>query len=348
MNILFDINHPAHIHLFRNAIKSLKENGHKAIITSRDKDITLDLLDRYGIEHIVLSKAQKGLLGLGIELIWRQIRLLPILLKNKINICVSVTGACNVHICKLLGIPTLVFYDTEHASLQNKLTLPFVTKFITPDSFQGRYGKNHTTYNGTHDIAYLHPKYFTPDPNIFDLLKISADDKFFILRFVSWQAAHDIGKKGSSLELKRKLIDVCSKYGKVFITSEAKIDAEFQKYSIAIPPEKMHDALYFATMYIGEGGSMATEAAILGTPAILVNSLTAGVFDELENQYRMLLTFCPSDEDKIIKTAQNLLNNENLKHEWLEKKDRFINDKIDLTEYMLETILRYDKSPSTT
>ena len=200
----------------------------------------------------------------------------------------------------------------------------------------------------THDIAYLHSKYFTPNPNIFDLLKISSNDKFFILRFVSWQAAHDIGQKGSSIELKRKLIDLCSKHGKVFITSEAKIDAEFEEYSIAIPPEKMHDALYFATMYIGEGGSMATEAAILGTPSILVNSLSAGVFDELENRYRMLLTFSPSEEEKIIKTAQNLLNNENLKPEWLAKKDKFINDKIDLTEYTLETILSYDKSSNIT
>ena len=319
-----------------SAINKLKESGHNVVITSRDKDITVDLLDRYGFKHFVLSKAQKGLLGLGLELIWRQLRLLPILIKNKINICVSVTGACNVHICKLLGIPTLVFYDTEHASLQNKLTLPFVTKFITPDSFKGRYGKNHITYNGTHDIAYLHSKYFTPNPNIFDLLKISSNDKFFILRFVSWQAAHDIGQKGSSIELKRKLIDLCSKHGKVFITSEAKIDAEFEEYSIAIPPEKMHDALYFATMYIGEGGSMATEAAILGTPSILVNSLSAGVFDELENRYRMLLTFSPSEEEKIIKP------------EWLAKKDKFINDKIDLTEYMLETILSYDKSSNIT
>jgi len=62
----------------------------------------------------------------------------------------------------------------------------------------------------------------------------------------------------------------------------------------------------------------------------------------------MLLTFSPSEEEKIIKTAQNLLNNENLKPEWLAKKDKFINDKIDLTEYMLETILSYDKSSNIT
>ena len=58
MNILFDINHPAHIHLFKHAINKLKESGHNVVITSRDKDITVDLLDRYGFKHFVLSKAQ--------------------------------------------------------------------------------------------------------------------------------------------------------------------------------------------------------------------------------------------------------------------------------------------------
>ncbi len=33
MNVLFDINHPAHFHLFKNTIKELRENGAKTLIT---------------------------------------------------------------------------------------------------------------------------------------------------------------------------------------------------------------------------------------------------------------------------------------------------------------------------
>jgi len=227
MNILFDINHPADVHLFRNAIEVLQKEGHHIVITSRDKDVTLELLDNFNLEHIPLSKAAKGLFFQVCELIYRQLRLIPILFKYKIRICISSTGACNVHICKLFNIPTLVFYDTEHAKLQNYITIPFATLFITPDCFTDRYGKRHIIYNGIHDLAYLHPKYFSADSTIYDLLNLSNFDKFIIFRFVSWQAVHDIGQKGLSLDLKRKIIQLCSKYAKIFIVSEEKIDVSF-------------------------------------------------------------------------------------------------------------------------
>ena len=54
MNILFDIGHPAHVHLFKNAIWKLEAKGHKVAITSREKDVTTSLLDYYGFEHKVL------------------------------------------------------------------------------------------------------------------------------------------------------------------------------------------------------------------------------------------------------------------------------------------------------
>jgi len=343
MNILFDINHPAHIHLFKNAIRILEEKEHNVIITSRDKDITIQLLDIYGLQHIVLSRARKSLLGLACELIWRQIHLFPILLNNKINICVSVTGASNVHICKLFGIPTLVFYDTEHAKLQNRMTLPFVTNFISPASFKESYGKKHITYNGTHDLAYLHPKYFSPNKDIYKSLNIPEDQRYIIIRFVSWQAAHDVGQKGISLALKRNIIELCKKCAKVFITSEAPFDNEFEEYRFPIPPENMHNALSFATMYIGEGGSMATEAAVLGTPSILISSLTAGVFEEYQNDYGLMYSFLPNEEDRILETIKELFHNEFLKQSWQEKRNRFIEDKIDITEWMVNKILEYQK-----
>ena len=285
MNILFDINHPAHVHLFRHSIQILKNQGHKVLITAREKDITISLLKHYKLNYTLLSKARKSLWGLGLELLQRQCQLCPLLLKHHIQVCVSVTGACNVHIARILGIPCLVFYDTEHAKLQNKLTIPFATKFITPQAYQKHEGINHVTYKGFHDLAYLHPDYFTPDPRVLDLLKIKTGQKYVILRFVGWGAAHDIGHQGLSHQMKKNIIELFLKKGiKVFIVSETDLSDEFKDFLFPIPPEKMHDALYYATMYIGEGGSMASESAILGTPAIFVSTLTAGVFEELEKK----------------------------------------------------------------
>ena len=41
MRVLFDMGHPAHVHLFKNIIKKLTADGHEVKITARDKEVTL-------------------------------------------------------------------------------------------------------------------------------------------------------------------------------------------------------------------------------------------------------------------------------------------------------------------
>ena len=45
MKILVDINHQAHVHLFRNAIREKEKRGHQVIIPPRAKDITIRFLE---------------------------------------------------------------------------------------------------------------------------------------------------------------------------------------------------------------------------------------------------------------------------------------------------------------
>ena len=63
MKILFDLNHPAHVHLFKNFIFLLRNNNHNVIVTARNKDKTYDLLEHYKIDYVRLSNPKKGLLG---------------------------------------------------------------------------------------------------------------------------------------------------------------------------------------------------------------------------------------------------------------------------------------------
>lgn len=343
MNILFDINHPAHVHLFRNAITTLKSDGHKIVVTARDKDVTLRLLNSYQIPYIMLSKAQNGILGLGLELLIRQWKLFFILRKQEISICVSATGACSVHVCKLLGIPTLVFYDTEHATLQNALSIPLATRYITPDCYQNEPVKNQITYPSVHELAYCHPNHFQPDDNIYDLLQIDRETKFVILRFVSWNASHDTGQKGLSLTLRKQLIEELSKYARVFIVSEADLTPEFYPYQINIPPERILDALYYASLFIGEGATMASECACFGTPAIYVNSLKLGYITEEDQKYGLVYDL--EHDEEIINKAIEIISDQD-KEKWHKKRDRFISEKIDLTQRMVEIIEQFAQPES--
>ena len=79
MRILFDLQHPAHLHFFRNVAQRLVREDHKVMFTGRDKDILVDLARSHGIDVEVFGVARSGLARLGLELVQRQWRLAEII-----------------------------------------------------------------------------------------------------------------------------------------------------------------------------------------------------------------------------------------------------------------------------
>ena len=336
MKALFSINHPGHVHFFRNAIDICQKKGIETIVIARDKDITLTLLDKYNIPYVIGSKQSNGLIKNIFEILRYQFKIFKLMKKCKPNVLLSIGGLFNIYAARICGIRHLIFNDTEHAKLDHTLTYPFTKKVYTPNCYLKDIGKKQIRYKGYHELAYLHPNYFSPEPSVLDEIGISQTQPFFILRFVSWDAAHDIGHKGFTLEGKRELIKLLEKHGRVIITSEAPLPVEFEKYRMSICPTKIHDLLYYSTMYIGEGGTMASEGAVLGTPSIFVNTLTLGYLEELENKYDLMYSF--KKENEAINKTKELLKIPDLKVKWQMKRQKMLNEKIDVTAWMVEMI----------
>mgnify|MGYP003826788653 CR=1 FL=1 len=131
-------------------------------------------------------------------------------------------------------------------------------------------GKKQIKFNSYTELFYLHKNYFTPQNKILDTLKINIDEKYAIIRFVSWGASHDMGHSGFTNNAKIEIIKELSQKLKVFITSESQLPTELVQYKIKIPAEELHNALSFASIYIGEGGTTASETSILGIPTIYI------------------------------------------------------------------------------
>ncbi len=344
MKFLVDIGHPGHVHLFKNFIWNMEKKGHIVLITAKDKDVAIQLLNAYGFEYKTVGKYGKSTLSKIKDMISIDYNVYNIAKKFKPDVLTGVSAVNATQVSALLRKSCIVFDDTEHASMEHRLYVPFASAICTPSCFKKDLGRKQVRFNGYNELAYLHPNYFKPNPEVLDELNLSTDDKFIILRFVSWTATHDIGQKGFSLESKIKVVKELEKYAKVFITSEAKLEMDLEKYRITISPEKMHDLLHYATLYIGEGATMATESAILGTPSIYISSLvgTMGNFIELENDYKLVYSF-KTHEDGINK-AFELLKNPNLKQEWAKKREKLSNDKIDVTKFMVDFIENYPES----
>ena len=343
MKIFIDIGHPAHVHYFKNIIKSMEKKSCTFLVTARDKEVSHDLLKNFGIIFYDRGKGGSTLVSKFFYLFKANYLIYNLAKKFKPDIFISFSSPYAAQVSSILNVPHLGLTDTEHAFLGNLAFAPFSKKIITPFCFKNDYGEKHIRFNSYMELFYLHPKYFSPNPNIYKILKIKKNQKYTILRFVSWSATHDVGHKGISLKNKIKAINEFKKYGKVFISSESNLPSELEKYKINISPDQMHDVLASASLLYGESATMASESAVLGTPSIFIDNEGRGYTDEQENKYEMVFNFNESllDQNKSITKGVEILMMNNGKKYFTDKSEKMVADKIDPVKFFTNYILNY-------
>jgi hypothetical protein len=91
---------------------------------------------------------------------------------------------------------------------------------------------------------------------------------------------------------------------------------------------------------------MTNEAAVLGTPALRLNSFVGRIsyLKEQEDKYNLAFGFRPNEFNILLSKVKELLSNENLKEEWSLKKEIMLADKIDVTSYLVSIIDNYPQS----
>ena len=341
MRYLFYMGHPAHFHLFKNTIIALQQSGHEAMILIKKKDILEDLLRHAGMQYININPEGRrdDKFSIALKLLKRDFQFLKICLRFKPQIMIG-TSAEIAHVGKLLGIRSIVVNedDAEVVPWFAKLAYPWATNILAPYCCSvGKWEHKKIGYKGYHELAYLHPSNFSPKK---ENIKNLGDEPFFILRFAKLTAHHDEGRKGINTLIAEKLINMLSKHGRVYITSERELESQIEQDRIAINPLHIHDALYFAQMYIGDSQTMAAEAAVLGTPAIRFNDFVGQIsyLEELEKEFALTFGFKTSDADAMLVHVETLLNQQNLKLQWQEKRSMMLNQCIDLNQFMIKLL----------
>lgn len=344
MNILIDIGHPAHVHLFKNFAWQMQENGHELLFTCRDKEFEIELLNTYGFSYKLFGKKKSSRAGKILGLVEFDIREIVAGLGFKPDVFVSHGSIYAAHAAFLLRKPHISLEDTFNFE-QIRLYLPFTAAVLTGDYAHPSLGKKEIRYAGYHELAYLHPKHFSPHESVLDLLDVNNNEKYIILRFVAWKATHDYGHKGITYLNKRKAIREFERYAKVFISSESELPDDLVKYRIKIPPDKMHDALAFSCLLFGESSTMAEEGAMLGVPSVYLDKKGTHYTNHLEKDYGLIYNFTENESDQIkaIEKAIELLKSD-VKDEWKKRRDRMLADKIDVTAFLVWFVEYYPDS----
>ncbi|WP_260483664.1 DUF354 domain-containing protein [Sphingomicrobium flavum] len=269
-SIIVDMVHPANSLFFNHAIREWKRRGATVTIASREKDVLIPLLDEFGFEHHKLTTAGTGMLGLGRELVLRDYRLWKLARKVKADVLVGFGGVAPSHVGKLAGIPSIAFYDTEWATLQNAITLPFIGEWHVPSTWGGPIAKGRTYhFPRAKQFAYLHPDYFQPSLEQAKAAGFEEGRDNFLVRVVAWNANHDQGRSGIGPERLMEMIDYLSQRGRVHLSTEAELPAQFEDWRYRGTPAQFHHLLAHCRACIGESITVASEAVILGVPAMV-------------------------------------------------------------------------------
>lgn len=335
--ILVGLGHPAHFHLFKHTIKSLIADGYTLKVVITDKDILARLLDESGIDYekLWIRKQKENLLHKALKLFRTTLRLQKIIKEFKPGIMIG-TLTQMAFAGKLSATPFYFFGedDITYTYLQCYMMYPFVTKIIAPEATNvGIFNYKKIAYKGYQKLAYLHPNQFTPNAAL--IPEINVTEFYTIIRLVDLNAYHDINASGLNQDQIDILIEKLTNKGKVYISSENKLPVKYEPYKVPFNIKHMHHALAFAGLFIGDSQSMTVEAAVLGVPALKFNAFKGkiSVLNELENVYGLTYGFNTHEFDLLLKKTDELLQDDELKSGFIQKKNKMLSDKIDVTAY---------------
>ncbi len=277
--LLIQFLHIADVNFFKNAVKILKDH-YDIIISARLRGNLMPILTKElkGFPVHPIGRHVSHLYKKAINEPFRYLRQVYLLSKNEIDYCTSF-GAIGAGIaCKLKGIPYVVYEDDELYRLDIYVARATATKLIVPASLR-IFGRNVSTYSGFKELAYLHPKYFTPDKGILDYYNLEREKYLFmrqVKRTLNYRhltnifpnLAKELKRKGYTILLsleEKSLIDVFERYCKV----------------LKEPVDDIYSLLKYASLTISAGDTMARESCLLGTPAIYTGERSMAVNREL-------------------------------------------------------------------
>lgn len=212
MNILIQLSHPAHFHLYKNVAHGLIANGHEVLFVIKSKDILETLLVDAGLPYVNINQhAHRGSkFGILWDMIVRDWRLVQLCRKHKIDLLTGSTPeVAQVGWLLRKRVVNTTEDDAAVIGAVVKAMQPFMKCLVTPVSCNmGALEPRTMHYPGYHELAYLHPNHFTPDPKIVEAYGIDTSKPYFVMRFASLNAHHDSGIKGINTEIAQRLIDI--------------------------------------------------------------------------------------------------------------------------------------------
>ncbi len=349
MKTCFYLAHPAHYHLFKNVIEDFYKRFGTVKVLIQKKDVLQTLTEKLNIpfDNILAEGRKDSIASSAFSVLKKDVRIYKAVRDYDPDIFISSAPEV-AHVAKFMGKPSILVFedDLDQVKLYSKIGPPFADSLLVPQTTRvGKFEHKTIRYQSYHELAYLHPNRFQPDKS--KVKHLFKDNKpYFLIRFSKLKAYHDVGKSGITEKVANNVIQILKNRGNVYITSEKNLGTDFLKYQLSIPPDEIHHAMYYASLYIGDSQTMAAESAILGTPSIRFNDFVGKLsyLEDLEHKYNLAYGIPSNNVSLLYELTDKLSMNANTKEEWLAKRKKFLEEKIDFSSFLIWFISNYPKS----
>jgi predicted glycosyltransferase len=342
--IFIYLGHPAHYHTVSALLPEWEEKGYEPVLLVRNKDVLMELLEGSPYRKVPFpSRKGNSWWSIFISTLHREWKMFRLTVKERPAVLIG-TDITIAHAGYWTGVPSILLNedDTEVVPKLAHLGFRYAKHVVSPRSCNiAPYDKKKRSYEGVHEISYLHPDRFRPNESVVRELYGEGASPYALIRVSALDAHHDKGIGGMDLQLLRGLIERIGPYARVHISSEKELPSDLEAYRLRIPSKDMHHALAFATLLVGDSQTMTAEAAVLGTPSVRFSDLTGrlGYLRSLEEEHGLTFGFRTDQEEEMLKKVESLLRDEALSKKWADKRDAFLeasDDPIDLIRRTVE------------
>ncbi len=331
--ILFDLNHPADYHFFKNLFIQLHLNDYQIFVIARNKECLQDLLRNDGIPFQNRGKGSHSKIGKYIYGLYLLVLILIKIIRARPGTTISLSSPYLAVASRIAGTPCITYDDTD----ENPRLRPMLkqsTYIFSPSTYPHSFHLNHFRLQAFKELAYLHPSYFQKNQY----------GKGVFFRLTRTDSIHHSTKSKIDIEHIIEQVNKISKQTPTFLSTEVEISWNLQKEVRMANTIRIHEELNECRVFWGNSATMAAESAMLGIPSVFVGGEKFAYISELES-YGLLFYYTPDQIDESFQKLNELMEEQST-DKYGRLRQKLLDRKIDITGFLFWFIENLPESAS--
>ncbi|MFH0897394.1 MAG: DUF354 domain-containing protein, partial [Candidatus Bathyarchaeota archaeon] len=325
MLIWIDILTPKQLYFLGELGRRLEARGHNVFRTTRNYREVNELVKLRGVNALSVGKHGGASLELKLAASGRRVEELShIISRLKPSLSIAFASPEAARTAFGLGIPHYTINDSPHSTSVARLTIPLSHKLFSPEVIPqkiwvklGASRDMIVQYRALDPIVWL--KSFIPDPSVLYDLRLDDSKPIVVFRaeeaFASYLLGHVSDREPVIIPIINRLLEEYGESVQIIAlpryTEQVSIVRNAFQNRVIVPKGVVDgpSLLYFSSIFIGAGGTMTAEAAMLGVPTISCYPRKPTIVEKYLMDRKLVLRI--TDSEKAAKKIINILNDLN-------------------------------------